>query len=475
MKRFVFLAAALFCTLLAVGCQSRQYATIEEAVRDGARLGENIIIDGVDVSGLEILEARRVLSGAQEQRIAELSYTVRARGEDALIRGTELGTGFNTDSVLAHAASLPPKKSLWKEETRTFTTSISVSETVVLRVAQQTALSLNRQPSDAEVYYDEQAETEFSYRTETVGFEVDEKDLALRLTQGVLALEGGVIEAQASDIPADYTLADAQNDTQLICEFSTSFKGSTYSKANRVFNIVKAAGLINRAVIEPEEIFSINDALGPRNGENGWKMATGIRYGAYVQEYGGGVCQVSSTLYNAALMADLEITERTYHSWPLGYIAAGRDATISTGGPDLCFRNTTGARLFIRAFTNEREKTITVRLYGRPPANGVTIRVTSKKTGTLEDLGTEVTVDPSLAPGETQVVRESHVGITTETYQEYYAADGSLIERKLVSRDKYRSIQGIMLIGPAAPSPSPTPTPTPTPGETTLPGSTPQP
>lgn len=221
-----------------------------------------------------------------------------------------------------------------------------------------------------------------------------------------------------------------------------------------MFNIVKAASLIDGLVINPGETFSINAALGPRNGENGWKIATGIKYGTYVQEYGGGVCQVSSTLYNAALMADLEITERYHHSWPLGYIPVGRDATISTGGPDLLITNASPARIFIRAFTDEKEKTVTVRLYGRPLADGVTIRVTSKKTGTLEDLGMEVEVDPALAPGEEKIVRESRVGVSAETYKEYYAADGSLVRTELVSRDKYRSIKGLMYIGPALPSPT---------------------
>lgn len=70
----------------------------------------------------------------------------------------------------------------------------------------------------------------------------------------------------------------------------------------------------------------MNAILGPRNAENGWKEATGIRDAVYVQEYGGGVCQVSSTLYNAVLMADLTVTDRTHHSWPLGYVDIGRDA-----------------------------------------------------------------------------------------------------------------------------------------------------
>ncbi len=469
MKRNLLLIAMIICAAALFGCRTRQYATIEEAVRDGAVLGEKIVIDGIDVSGLGVLEARQKLTAAQDARIAAISCIVRAGGESAMIEGRKLGIGFDTDAVLAKAASLPQKVAFWADETREFKTAVSVSALSVSRAAQEAAYALNRQPTNAEVYFDAESDTSFSYLGETQGIEVDAKQLALWLTEKASRLEGGVTEAKISDIPADYTLTDAENDTQLISEFTTSFKGSTYSKPNRVYNIVKAASMINGASIEPDAVFSINEALGPRTGETGWRMATGIKYGAYVQEYGGGVCQVSSTLYNAALMADLEITERTHHSWPLGYVSVGRDATISTGGPDLCFRNNTGAPVYIRAFTDEGEKTVTVRIYGRPPADGVTIRVVSKKTGTLEDLGTEVLVDPKLAPGEVNIVRESHVGVTAETYKEYYAADGTLMRKELVSRDKYRSIKGLMYIGPAEEPKTPSPSPSGTPGVTPSP------
>ena len=456
-KRILLLAVIALHVLILVGCtEQKQYATIEEAVRDGAVFGERIVIDGVDVSGMDVLEARRLLVGAQNERVDALSCIVRAGGESIMIEGNDLGISFDTDDVLANAASLPKKTGFKNKDTRAFTTSVAVSAQSVTRAAQEAAIALHREPTNAQVNFDIDADSYFQYREETQGIELNTKDLALWLTDRALALEGGVIDAQASDIPANYTVEDAEYDTQLICEFTTSFKGSTYSKANRVFNIVKAASAIDGAIVAPDEVFSMNDTLGPRNGETGWKQATGIKYGAYIQEYGGGVCQVSTTLYNAALMANLTITERSHHSWPLGYIATGRDATISTGGPDLCFANTTGAPIFIRAFSDEKEKTITVRIYGRPLADGVTIRISSKKTGTLDDLGTEVLVDLALAPGEENVVRESRIGVTAETYKEYYAADGTMINTELVSRDKYRSIQGLMYIGPVAVTPQPT-------------------
>lgn len=145
---------------------------------------------------------------------------------------------------------------------------------------------------------------------------MDAERLADQLKIAVLAERNASIEPYIDTIPAEYTAEHARADTQLITEFSTSFKSATYGKANRVFNIAKAAELIDGTTIAPGEEFDMNAILGPRNAENGWKEATGIRDAVYVQEYGGGVCQVSSTLYNAVLMADLRVTDRTHHSWP---------------------------------------------------------------------------------------------------------------------------------------------------------------
>ncbi len=477
MKRFyhhlaVMAAAAAVSAMFLAGCAQREeFQTVEEAVNGGAVLGENINIDGLDVSGMGVLEARKLLRAEQQKRVDAFEITFSAGERSHTVRGNELRIEFNTDQVLLEALALPPKKLFAEPEERKLSCAASVPAGAASRCASEAAAALDAAPVDAVASFDPEAGGGFTYTQDQTGISTDIAALALVITQRATTLEGGALEAEHAVLDAQYTLSDAMNDTQLIAEFTTSFKGSTYSKENRVFNIKKAAGLIDGVMLENAEEFSINSTLGPRTEKNGWREATGIRDGAYVQEYGGGVCQVSTTLYNALLMADLKITQRSHHSWPLGYVDIGRDATISTGGPDLCFVNTSGARLFIRAFTDTKNKSITVRLYGRALANGVTIRVTSSKTQTLEDLGTEILTDTSLAPGEEKIVREARRGSMSETYKEYYAADGTLVDRVLVSRDKYRSIKGLMYIGPAvAATPSPQPSPdagvTPSPEQT---------
>ena len=297
-----------------------------------------------------------------------------------------------------------------------------------------------RAPEDATVAFLPGSAEAFAYTPERTGLTVDED----ALYQAVLrAVQGGEteIEVPCSVQEPAVTEAALQQERQLLGSYTTSFGRSPYNVANRVFNICKAADAIDGTVLEPGETFDCNAVLGDRNEENGWRMAAGIRSGQYVQEYGGGVCQVSSTLFNAVLEAALTITERHPHSWPMGYVDIGRDATISTGGKNFCFVNSTDAPLTLSAVADEEEMTVTLSLYGVPALpEGQYIVVSSEQTGTLPALPDEVLLDESLPYGTRVVDREGRRGRTARTYQEYYAADGTLLRRELAYEDTYRSI-----------------------------------
>jgi vancomycin resistance protein YoaR len=172
--------------------------------------------------------------------------------------------------------------------------------------------------------------------------------------------------------------ADAVGDLQtLLATFTTSF---SMRDRNRVHNIRVAARSINGLFLLPGDEFSYNETVGPRRRRTGFRTAPEIVRGELVPGIGGGVCQVSTTVYNAALLADLEVTRRFHHRFPVHYVAAGRDATVSDGGLDLRLRNrfdapvallvaVEGAHIRVRIFGAEHckhtVKLLTSRL--RPP------------------------------------------------------------------------------------------------------------
>lgn len=450
-KKGLLLAACTVQLFLLCACGN--------GARGEATLGENILIDGVNVSNLSVSSARSALSAAHADALKRLSFTVAIGGEQLKISGEQLPISFNEEEALAFAAALK-KHYPAGNAPRTFSCTPS-ADAEALRSALSALLSpYNIIPQNASFSFDASIKERFVYAAEREGREIDVTPLAAQIKAvvggGERPAEASVLGAEAPHearfeariltLSPSYTLEDAKADTALVSSFQTSFKGSVYGKKNRVFNIKKAVGMLNGTVIPPGGEFDMNRTIGDRNAQNGWKEAAAIRDATYVQEYGGGVCQVSTTLYNAVLMADLEVTERWHHSWPLGYVDIGRDATISTGGPNFKFKNNTAAGIVICAYVEEDKKLIHVELYGRALENGVSIKLRSYKVDTLETPGEDFVLDAALPFNTREVVREERVGSVAETYKEYYDASGGLLKKVLVARDKYRSVKGITMV-----------------------------
>ncbi len=296
---------------------------------------------------------------------------------------------------------------------------------------------------DAQVLYSDDLTDPIAIVPEAAGRRIDEgalaqaltaADPASRITVDMLSVEAAVT---AEALSARYAL---------VSEFTTSFKGSTLGRKNRVNNMELAASRINGIVLAPGEEFSMNRTILDRTKENGYYLAPAIRNGTYEKEYGGGVCQVSSTLFNAVMMADLTVTERHHHSWPMTYVPIGRDATIATGYKDFKFVNSTEGELVIFAQLDRSAKTVTVRLYGIHSDDFDHIQISSKRTGYLPAKGTKVLLDESLSAGSRVEERKERRGKTSVTYKEYYDAGGELIRKETAYEDTYPSIEGLVYV-----------------------------
>lgn len=296
---------------------------------------------------------------------------------------------------------------------------------------------------DAQILYSDDPTEPITFVDEAVGQRIVEDTLAQALIEEA---DAASITVDLEPVAAGITAKELRTKYALVAEYTTSFKGSTLSRKNRVNNMALAAQRINGVVVAPGEEFSMNEIILDRSKENGYYLAPAIRNGTYEQEYGGGVCQVSSTLFNAVMMADLPVTERHHHSWPMTYVPIGRDATISTGYKDFKFVNDTEGELVIFAHLDRKAKTVTVQLYGIHSADFDHIEVTSKRTGSLPAKGTKVLLDESLSAGSRVEERKERRGKTSVTYKEYYDADGQLIKKETACEDSYPSIEGLVYV-----------------------------
>lgn len=202
---------------------------------------------------------------------------------------------------------------------------------------------------------------------------------------------------------------------------------------NRTTNIKLATQKINGIVLLPGETFSYNATVGRRTAEAGFKAAGAYSGGKVVQEIGGGICQVSTTLYNAVLYANLEIVERHNHCFESSYVAASRDATVSWGGPDFKFKNNRRYPIkIVASASNGRE---IVSIYGLEEEEEYEVVIQSRKLSTISRK-VEYIDDPSLEEGEEIISQSGHDGCTSEAYR-ILKKNGEVISSTLLSKDTY--------------------------------------
>ena len=213
--------------------------------------------------------------------------------------------------------------------------------------------------------------------------------------------------------------------------------------ANRVKNVTLAASLFNGTVLLPGETFSYNETVGRRTGERGFLPAPVYVSGQTVQETGGGVCQGSSTLYLAALRADLEILERYNHGYVPRYVPDGMDAAVYYGVKDLKLRNSRPFPIRLTASVTGRE--LTVRVLGTRTGED-RVELTSRTTGTTP-FKTVYRLSGDLSAGQTRVAVTPYTGCTVEVYRNHYE-NGVLTDSRLESVNVYRSRDKVVLVSP---------------------------
>lgn len=252
-----------------------------------------------------------------------------------------------------------------------------------------------------------------------------------------LALASIALFMEGTMHPKD--IATAVSDGQkLIARFSTYYGDS---KPNRKDNVALACRKIDGTVLYPEDEFSFNDIVGARTVENGFKSAYIIKDGEFVEGIGGGVCQVSSTLYNCALLANLAITCVRAHSLPVSYVAPSFDAMVSTAS-DLRFVNTLSSPVTIKMFADGK--------YLKAEMYGIESCAIRRRSQTIETLPFEVEYrdDATLKLGEEVIDTYGKAGLRSQGFLEYYQ-NGKLLKTVLIRKDTYFSQKRIVLRGTA--------------------------
>ncbi|WP_353894514.1 VanW family protein [Proteinivorax hydrogeniformans] len=247
-----------------------------------------------------------------------------------------------------------------------------------------------------------------------------------------------VTEVIIEEIPPEITedMLSALKITDKVSSVSSSYANSA---DNRIYNVKKAGNKVKNHLLWPGETFSFNDVVGEANKENGYKESTIIINNQFVPGYGGGVCQVSSNLYNAALKANLKIVERHKHGRPVSYFDVGWDATIAYPYLDLKFKNNTPFGILIDIDYTDTE--ISTYIYSFPPAFP---KVELTQTDFKEvDYKVEYVENSDITKGKKIIKSEGKKGYKVTTWRNIHLSDGTVYKEKLFE-DFYKPVSKIV-------------------------------
>ncbi|MGI6160642.1 MAG: VanW family protein [Christensenellales bacterium] len=434
---------------------------------------EGISIDGIDVSGMTIAQASPEIEAGMARRLDEININMSHAGSHFTLTSADFSISDNIDEVMEEAMLLGREGSVMsvsaevdaiKREGREFTTEYTVDEASIAQRLSGVAAQINSEPVDASVEVDKDKIKEwFTFVEEQNGVDVEEAALLGAVKGQIQSKNYGDIEVPVIEIPAQISIEDLKAKVVLRGTATTSFANSPYNRAERVFNVKKATDMVNGHVLKPGEEFSTNTVLGRRTYALGWQPAPAYVQGGSEDQAGGGVCQVSSTMYAAVLKSDLEIVYRRAHSRRVGYIGGGLDATINTDTIDFKYKNHTDSDVYIFCWTDNSKK-LHFEIYGVPlPDEYDEIRLSSEQTGTVEPSGEMlITVDNSKPPGYEETTVQRRSGSIFKSYKHYYKNGVEVREPEFIAETKYMAYNGTKIMGPPKP-PEPVETQEPTP------------
>jgi len=419
---------------------------------------QGIWVDDIHLGGLTLEEAKVVLEEYATERLEQIWFDVVYGDKHWTFTYKDIEAYIDWDKKISQAYDVAREGELEERYNRVkeieanglkLKTLLFYNLNEIRDDLEAIANEINYHPIDADIRFYPDRKHKFEITQEKPGLFLDTEEVYNILKQRMKKREYGELILEPTEVAPQITKADLEKATYCIVQFSTSVEGSS---PERKHNVRLALSKLNGYRLDPGDIFSFNRIVGPRTAKTGFKLAPVIMPDKSMQDdYGGGVCQASTTVYNAALRADLEILERYHHSFPVAYIPAGLDATVSYGGADLKFRNNRNTPIFIRTFSSGDN--VYVEIYGERFPND----------GKIECISTVNTVINAPAPkrvldkqgkyvkepgGEYEYVKPRN-GYKVTSYKIYYE-NGKKVRTEVIANDYYRPIQGVIYYRPKA-------------------------
>lgn len=447
MKKKMWIAGLLFGLVLTVTGSGEVFAK----EKGEPTIHKGVYVDGIELSGMTQAEAEEAVAAYVNEMGAE-TLTLEIFENQLSVPLEELGLSCTNLNVTEEAVQL------------------GKTGNIIKRYKEQKDLEHENKVYELEWTLDSSLVSEF-VNTECVQYDQDATDATLKREGGTFTVVPGKTgvkldvtgavetilnfmeqEWNKTDgivslpVETDYPRGSEEELSRVkdvLGTFTTSYSTSGPSRSQ---NVANGTSLINGTILYPGDTFSTYETVSPFSEANGYKMAGSYLNGKVVDSLGGGICQVSTTLYNAVLQAELEVTERHNHSMIVTYVDPSADAAIAeSSGKDFKFTNNTDAPIYIEGTTSNKRVTFTV--YGEEtrPSNR-TVKYVSKTLSTTEP-GQLIVADPGQPIGY-YIVESAHRGIVAELYK-YVYVDGKEESVTKVNKSSYKATPRTITVGVA--------------------------
>ena len=380
-----------------------------------AKLPAGVTVNGVDVGGKTRAEAAEAVRAEIITELKQKSLTVNGREQKYVFTYPEISFKDNLQTLLREV-----------KKGRAYTAEVSYYLNGISEITARICVDESVPAVEPFAIFNTEGEA-FTYCEGNDGLKANR----LKLLSDVRASLNGdfnAVDIEFKTVKRTVSFEKIKYDTRLISSFTTYYDGENYARAH---NIALAAQKINGTVLKEGEGFSFNGAVGKRTAARGFRTAKIIENGEFVSGVGGGVCQVSTTLFNAALLAGCTVTEFHPHSLAVSYVPPSFDAMVSGEYCDLKFVNDTGYTLYIRAKTGKNS--VTFNVYGR--GDGAQYGYSSVVTGSI--------AAPVEKTSDSALVRDGKNGVISEGYLTINR--GGETKTVLFRRDKYAPVKRIEL------------------------------
>ena len=373
----------------------------------GDRIARGVALAGVDLSGASRAQAAQAVQKVLDQRLDD-QVTLQWRDLRWSYRVRDLGAEFDLNAGLNQAALIGRRGNLVErfiQSVRALLHPVSLQPPLRLgadpgrSVLMRLSATLAAEPQDARLKMEDDR---LVLQPSRPGAVLDVEH-ALRALEAALTRQQRLIDLPVQEVPPKISDQDLAGIDAVLGDFTTKFNLGVVGRSH---NIALAASLLDQVVIPPGETFSFNKVVGERTNERGFRIAPIYQNGRVVPGTGGGVCQVSTTLYNAALLAGLEVVERHNHSMPVPYVPISRDATVVYGSADLKLRNPYQHPVYIMSSVVENRLRFVV---AGAATDKPEVELTSARTATMS-FPTKTVEDPSLPPGKKVVDQKGSSG-----------------------------------------------------------------